>query len=25
VIADQLFSISQLERYIHGTPAVTSV
>ncbi|CAN0625687.1 putative signal transduction protein with CBS domain containing protein [Burkholderia sp. lig30] len=25
VIADQQFTISQLERYIHGTPAVTSV
>ncbi|WP_431824835.1 CBS domain-containing protein [Burkholderia sp. F1] len=25
VIADQQFTISQLEHYIHGTPAVTSV
>jgi len=24
VIADQQFTISQLEHYIHGTPAVTS-
>jgi len=24
VIADQQFTISQLEHYIHGTPTVTS-